>query len=78
MPEQRLHCAQGCAYCIQQRRIRMPQPMPVPAHQVQLLAGRLELPTEQIVPIKRRARASAEDQDLRDLAQRACELTESR
>jgi len=61
MPGKRLHRDQWCAHRIEQRRIRMPQPVPAHAHQPQLLNRQLELLVDEIVPRVRVAKTKARD-----------------
>ena len=55
MSEQRLSCADRCAYRVQQRRVRVPEPVPVRPGQSERLAHWLELAIEQIAPTERGA-----------------------
>src|SRR5438477_5248048 len=64
MPEECLHCAQRCADRIEQSCVRVPQPMPAHVLQSQLLARWLELPIDEIVPVKRCSRFRAEHQSV--------------
>src|SRR5215467_6450203 len=59
--EERLHRAKRSSYCVQQRRVRMPQRMPTDLWNLQLFANRIKLTIPEISTTERGSFRRAED-----------------